>query len=103
MIDSSGTGGAAGPLERVCGAIRTGEELGAGPAGTDVGAEGDDVRSWTGTDVVALARVCMVRIIDAESERDEVVEARSWSNDSRGGNNMIVVESSVRLSLNSDH
>ena len=106
-IDSIGGAGAAGPLERVCGAIRTGEGLG---ADADVGTGGDGGRSWTRPDAEALARVCVVGMMDAESERDEAVEARFWSKDNRGGNTICdsrlsSVQSFSRLqcSLNIDH
>lgn len=74
VFGSSASRGA-GPLERVWCVGRTGEEL---VAGADAGAAGDDATSW---DSVALARVFMIRVGDAEPEleRDEAAEAEARS------------------------
>lgn len=60
--------------------------MGTGGAGGGAG----DARSWAGTGAVTLARVFMVGlgVLDAESQRDEADEARSWSSDNNGGSNM---------------
>jgi hypothetical protein len=78
----------AGPLERVYGVARIGEEVVAG-AGDD-----DGMSFVLGADAVVFARVCgmfEIRAMKFELDDSEACEARFSSNDKRGGNNTAVV------------